>query len=96
MPIPLLYCGILEPGIRMLTNDIKKGTEVQLTNGWYATILDNKKGNIRFAEVRGLYTDLGSVYANDIARVKVGEAWVAVTLTEAQEKNLQMRKSMGL
>ena len=33
----------------MLTNDIKKGMRILLKNGWYATMADNKKGNIRYA-----------------------------------------------
>ena len=78
----------------MLTNDIKKGTEVKLRNGWPATILDNKKGNVRFAEVRGLHTDLGSVYGHDIVSVKVGEAWVPVTHTEKQEQARQMNRTL--
>ena len=75
----------------MKTNDIKKGMKIQLNNGWFATMFDNKKGNIRMAEVEGIYTEIGSVYAHDIARVKVNEAWVPVEHTPAQLK----LKSMG-
>lgn len=52
----------------MKTNDLKKGDRVLLRNGWYATIEDNKKGNIRLATVEGFYTETGSVYAHDIVR----------------------------
>ena len=31
----------------MFTNDIKKGMRVQLNNGWYGTMYDNRKGNTR-------------------------------------------------
>ena len=50
----------------MKTNDLKKGHRVVLNNGWFATIADNKKGNIRMAVVEGLYLETGSVYAHDI------------------------------
>lgn len=50
----------------MKTNELKKGDLVRLRNGWYAVIADNKKGNIRMAEVYGIETEIGSVYAHDI------------------------------
>ena len=68
----------------MLTNDIKKGTRVRLKNGWYATIMDNKKGNIRMAEVEGYYTEIGSIYAHDIQVVFTDNGWVKPTLTAKQ------------
>ena len=80
----------------MKTNDIKKGTRVKLRNGWFATIEDNKKGNVRMATVEGVYTEMGSVYANDIVLVQYEGAWVSPEYTPEQEKNLQMRKAMGL
>ena len=40
----------------MRTNDIKKGTRIKLHNGWFGTMMDNKKGNVRMAEVQGIYT----------------------------------------
>ena len=80
----------------MLTNDIKKGMRIQLRNGWYATVLDNKKGNTRLCEVEGTYTEMGSVYGHDIMRVKQESAWVAVEHTEAQKKNRQNLIAMGL
>jgi hypothetical protein len=56
----------MKKGLNMKTNDLKKGDRVLLNNGWYATIADNKKGNIRMAEVEGLYTETGSVYSHEI------------------------------
>jgi hypothetical protein len=50
----------------MKTNDLKKGARVRLRNGWYATIADNMKGDIRMATVEGDYTETGSVYSHDI------------------------------
>lgn len=52
----------------MFTNDLKKGDRVQLKNGWMATIEDNRKGNTRLCTVEGYVTEMGSVYAWDIAR----------------------------
>jgi hypothetical protein len=49
------------------TNDIKKGALVELRNGWQARIEDNRKGNIRMATVYGFETEMGSIYAHDIA-----------------------------
>lgn len=69
----------------MITNDIKKGMRVQLKNGWFATMADNKKGNIRMARVEGLFTETGSIYSADIARVKVGDEWEEVEATEKQK-----------
>lgn len=50
----------------MKTNDLKKGQRVLLRNGWYATIMDNKKGNTRMCTVEGDYEEIGSVYSHDI------------------------------
>ena len=71
----------------MKTNDIKKGMRIVLRNGWKATMYDNARGNIRMAEVEGHYTEIGSIYAHDIASVESSPGvWVPVTLTPAQEK----------
>ena len=72
----------------MTTNEIKKGTRFLLRNGWYATMADNRKGNIRMAEVEGDYTETGSVYAHDIVSVLIGDTWQPVTMT-AQQKDCQ-------
>lgn len=49
------------------TNKLKKGTHVVLRNGWEAVLEDNKRGSIRMATVYGTYTEMGSIYAHDIA-----------------------------
>jgi hypothetical protein len=72
----------------MTTNEIKKGTRFLLKNGWYATMADNRRGNIRMAEVEGDYTETGSVYAHDIVSVLIGDTWQPVTMT-AQQKDCQ-------
>jgi len=57
------------------TNKLKKGTRVVLRNGWEAVLEDNKKGSIRMATVFGVYTEMGSIYAHDIAGYKEGDVW---------------------
>lgn len=62
------------------TNEIKKGDRITLRCGWEGTMQDNKKGNIRFAEIEGVVTELGSIYAHDILyAVKGGETFLAVS-----------------
>ncbi len=80
----------------MKTNEIKKGMRVLLANGWEATMLDNAKGNIRYAEVEGYVTESGSIYAHDIVRVlnKEGE-WELVELTDKQKIFQLMVRSSG-
>jgi hypothetical protein len=68
----------------MNTNDIKKGMRIQLVNGWYATMQDNKKGNIRMATVEGYFTEMGSIYSHDIRRALVGGQWEEVEHTKDQ------------
>lgn len=70
----------------MQTNDLKKGDRVILRNGWYATIMDNKKGNTRFCDVEGFERELGSVYSHDIVAVVKPGGQVRIAHTPAQEK----------
>lgn len=71
----------------MKTNELKKGDRVQLRNGWFGTIADNARGNIRMATVEGDYTETGSVYSHDILRAcPQGGAWEMVDHTDAQLK----------
>ncbi len=70
----------------MFTNDIKKGMRIQLRNGWKGTMYDNRKGNIRMAEVEGIVTEIGSVYAHDIIFVWVDGERQIVELTKSQIK----------
>jgi hypothetical protein len=74
----------------MQSNEIKKGDLMLLKNGWKAVMFDNKKGNIRMAEVDGLYKEIGSIYVWDIDYVKAGTEWVSVDLTEKQIKAQQV------
>ncbi len=52
----------------MKTNELKKGARVLLRCGWFATVYDNARGNIRMCEVEGDFTEIGSVYSHDIVR----------------------------
>jgi hypothetical protein len=71
----------------MKTNDLKKGARVQLRNGWFGTVADNARGNIRMVTVEGDFTETGSVYSHDILRAQpVGGAWEFVDHTDAQLK----------
>lgn len=76
----------------MKTNDLKKGARVRLANGWFATIEDNIRGNIRMATVEGYVTEMGSVYSHDIVAVKVDGGWVMVEHTPAQ---IKLRKNVS-
>ena len=69
------------------TNELKKGDRVQLRNGWFGTVADNARGNIRMVTVEGDYTETGSVYSHDILRAQPkGGAWDYVEHTPAQLK----------
>jgi hypothetical protein len=71
----------------MLTNELKKGARVQLRNGWFGTVADNARGNIRMVDVEGIYREIGSVYSHDIIRAQPkGAAWEDVQHTPAQLK----------
>ena len=73
----------------MKTNDIKKGDRILLSNGWYATMADNARGNTRMAKVEGHYTEIGSVYSHDImavVRIEDNRTIAMVEHTTAQDK----------
>ena len=74
----------------MKTNEIKKGTRIMLRNGWEADMADNMKGNARMAKVYGFETEIGSVYAHDIASVLINGQWQSVEHTPAQAKLRQL------
>ena len=72
----------------MKTNELKKGDRVQLRRGWFGTIADNARGNIRMVTVEGDYTETGSVYAHDIVKAQApgSKLFEAVEHTPAQLK----------
>lgn len=77
----------------MKTNELKKGMMVALRNGWKAEIADNKKGNVRMATVYGYETEMGSIYAHDIAWALVDGTLVSIEYTKDQ---LNLRETLRL
>lgn len=83
--------------------EVKKDSRVQLKNGWFATILDNKvNAHTRMAEVEGYATERGSVYSTDIRYLRTEydrdndhEKWEAVVPTPGHIKAGEMRKVFG-
>lgn len=68
-------------------NEIPKGAEVRLRSGMRARIEDGyKRRHTRLATVYGsevgLFDEMGSVYAHDIAEVKQDGEWIPVTTDE--------------
>ena len=63
---------------------------------WEADLLDSARGNIRFANVFGFYTEMGSLYAHDIIAYKDEKGkWQPVEHTKSQnELREQVRKAM--
>ena len=72
------------------TNDLKNGDRVKLRNGWEAIMRDNKRGNIRYAEVFGSWRgrnetgETGSIYSHDIVKALRDGIWVPIQLTKSQ------------
>lgn len=75
------------------TNKLKKGTRVVLRNGWEAVLEDNKRGSIRMATVYGFYTEMGSIYAHDIAGYKEGDFWVKLPYIGEDFLELLMKRA---
>ena len=74
------------------SNDLKKGTQIVLKNGWGAIIMDNMKGNTRLAEVDGYVKEIGSIYAHDIDSAFVDGKWQPVIRETSQ--NTKMMKAL--
>jgi len=69
------------------TNDIKKGDVFLQTNGWYGEMVDNMRGNIRVANIHGIYTEMGSIYVWDISLVVKNGKQYGIELTTKQRKD---------
>jgi len=83
--------------IYMLVNEMKKGQRgIMKGTGWEFEIQDNKKGIIRMALVHGIYSEIGSIYVDDI-RALIGPdgEQMKPEFTPAQVKNIQ-RKNEAL
>ena len=76
------------------TNEIKKGDRILQANGWFGTMYDNKKGTIRMAEVEGLFTEIGSVYAHDIIAARKDDVWHGIEYTDKQNKSRDMNSAL--
>ena len=70
------------------STEIVKGDTVYMKgSGWKAVILDNqRRRNIRMAEVHGFYTEAGSIYVHDISHVVRDGFPHEVELTDEQKK----------
>jgi len=79
----------------MLANDMKKGTEVIQHNGWYAKIIDNKKGMVRLAEVHGFVKEIGSIYIDDIDMILTENGWENIEFSPSQKKQID-RKNISM
>lgn len=69
---------------------------IRLANGWYATMMDNKRGNIRLAEVEGIVKEIGSIYAHDIISCHNDDVWHTIALTDKQVEHQKMVQQLGL
>jgi len=86
--------GLFKQHRVVTTNDLKKGTRVLLRNGFYATLLDNRKGTTRLADVEGIVRESGSIYSHDIMKaflpIGMGGALETVVIKHsASQKNLR-------
>lgn len=81
----------------MLTKDLKKGTMVQLNNGWKAKVIGSARGHTTLCEVYGFCTEMGSVYTTDIVGYWEADGTYKsdIELTESQKKAKKMRSSFG-
>ena len=76
-------------------NKLKKGTRGVLKDGGNFILIDNRRGNIRMAQVDGLFgTSMGSIYLKDIAYVEVGGDAVKLDLSRYKTQN-DIIKTLG-
>jgi hypothetical protein len=77
--------------------DVRKGSWVQLRNGWEACVEDNTVNqHTRVCTVYGFETECGSVYSTDIVKVRTPDgSWEHVVHTPAQVKAHNARKGWG-
>lgn len=82
-------------GEGILSNNIKKGDLIVEAHNWYGEIIDNKKGNIRMANIHGLFEEMGSIYVWNITRVCKDGVVYYIKLTKKQKKDKKMINVMG-
>ncbi len=78
----------------MLANDMKKGTQIVMLSGELGTIMDNRKGMIRVAEVEGVFTDMGSIYIDDIDLVLTDDGWEKIEFNQSQQKRIDKKNKI--
>jgi len=78
----------------ILSNNIKKGDIIkEIGLEWYGEILDNRRGNIRIANIYGIYTEIGSIYIWDIDKVCKDGKIYTLKLTKKQMKDYKRVKT---
>ena len=78
----------------MLANDMKKGTQIVMLSGELGTIMDNRKGMIRVAEVEGVFTEMGSIYIDDIDLVLTDDGWEKIEFNQSQQKRIDKKNKI--
>lgn len=73
-------------GIKIRTDQLKKGARVRMRNGWEAIVVKECDGNTLIAKVFGAFTETGSIYAHNIVATEVDGKWVDVEMTEEQAR----------
>ena len=66
------------------TNELPKGTRVQLKNGYFGTLKDNEKESL--TRLIQCDTMTHAINCNDILVAKIDGEWKAVTITEKFRK----------
>lgn len=80
----------------MVTNDIKKGQRVRLSSGFFGTITDNKKGNVRECRVEGIFEETGGVYSHEIVAVQMSDgSWERVEHNDKQKALREALREIG-
>jgi hypothetical protein len=77
-------------------NEVRKGSRVELRNGFLANVLDNQtKAQTRMCEVEGFVTEMGSVYTTDMLTVMTPHGWMPIEHTPKQIAGRELRQSGG-
>ena len=74
-------------------NKLKKGTRGVLKDGGNFILMDNRRGNIRMAQVDGLFgTEMGSIYMHDVDWVEIGGDAVKVDTSRYELQTMIIKK----
>ena len=73
-------------------NELKKGTVIVHRDGTRATLMDNKKGNVRTVETPNLFgsMSIGSAYIKDYAFALIDGEYYHIALSVKQKKDKAM------